>query len=203
MTNNFEVENVIPTPEEPQTPPVQPVQLPNENVLAGIVGAFLFSLAGGIIWFLLYQVGILAAFSGLIGVVCAIKGYAIFGKRESTKGIIISTVIAFIVLVLAWYLCLSYDVYDAYQLWYEEGHVDFTLTFFESVRAVPYFFEDKEILIPYLKDLGIGLLFAALGVVYYLSRREKKMKKQAAEAALAEEKTKESAEEAKTDTNAE
>jgi hypothetical protein len=76
----------------------------------------LFSLAGGIIWFVLYQVGILAAISGLIGVVCAIKGYAIFGKRESTKGIIISTVIAFIVLVLAWYLCLSYDVYDAYQL---------------------------------------------------------------------------------------
>ena len=41
MTDNFEVENVIPTPEEPQTPPAEPVQLPNENVLAGIVGAFL------------------------------------------------------------------------------------------------------------------------------------------------------------------
>ena len=168
MTDNFEVENVVPTPEEPQTPPVQPVLPPNENVLAGIVGAFLFSLAGGIIWFLLYQVGILAAFSGLIGVVCAIKGYAIFGKRESTKGIIISTVIAFIVLVLAWYLCLSYDVYDAYQLWYEEGHVDFTLTFFESVANAHLFLEEPEIASAYFKDLGLGLLFCVIGAFSYV-----------------------------------
>ena len=41
-----------------------------ENVLAGAVGAFLFSLVGGILWFLLYQIGFLAAVSGLIGVVC-------------------------------------------------------------------------------------------------------------------------------------
>ena len=163
MTDNFEVENVVPTPEAPQTPPVQPVLPKEENVVAGIVGAFLFSLAGGIIWFLLYQVGILAAFSGIIGVVCAIKGYAIFGKRESTKGIIISTVIAFIVLVLAWYLCLSYDVYDAYQLWYEEGHVDFTLTFFESVANAHLFLEEPEIASAYFKDLGLGVLFAFMG----------------------------------------
>lgn len=128
----------------------------------------MFSLAGGIIWFLLYQVGILAAFSGIIGVVCAIKGYAIFGKRESTKGIIISTVIAFIVLVLAWYLCLSYDVYDAYQLWYEEGHVDFTLTFFESVANAHLFLEEPEIASAYFKDLGLGLLFCVIGAFSYV-----------------------------------
>ena len=128
----------------------------------------MFSLAGGIIWFLLYQVGILAAISGLIGVVCAIKGYAIFGKRESTKGIIISTVIAFIVLVLAWYLCLSYDVYDAYQLWYEEGEIDFTLTFFESVANAHLFLEEPEIASAYFKDLGLGLLFCVIGAFSYV-----------------------------------
>ena len=104
----------------------------------------------------------------LIGVVCAIKGYTIFGKRESTKGIIISTVIAFIVLVLAWYLCLSYDVYDAYQLWYEEGHVDFTLTFFESVANAHLFLEEPEIASAYFKDLGLGLLFCVIGAFGYV-----------------------------------
>ena len=49
-----------------------------ENVLSGIVGAFLFSLIGGILWFVLYQIGYLAAISGLVGVICAVKGYTFF-----------------------------------------------------------------------------------------------------------------------------
>ena len=56
-----------------------------ENVLAGIIGAFLFSLVGGILWFVLYQIGYVASISGLVGVVCAVKGYTFFAKakRES------------------------------------------------------------------------------------------------------------------------
>ena len=57
------------------------------------------------------------------------------------------------------------------------------MNFFESARAVPLFFEESEILVAYLKDLGFGLLFAALGVISYLSSREKRMKRLAAEAA--------------------
>jgi hypothetical protein len=75
--------------QENTTPPVQPIEQKQENVVAGIFGALLFSLAGGIIWFLLYQIGYLAAISGIVGVICAIKGYGIFGKRESVKGVII------------------------------------------------------------------------------------------------------------------
>ncbi|MBO5914066.1 MAG: hypothetical protein J6Q72_01845, partial [Clostridia bacterium] len=133
MNENFEPEFTDNNPDATQAPPVQPIAPKEENVLAGIVGALLFSLAGGIVWFLLYQIGFLAAISGIIGVVCAIKGYAIFGKRESVKGVIISTVLAFLVIVAAWYLCLSYDVYKAYQDWFANGEVDFTLTFAESV----------------------------------------------------------------------
>ena len=157
-----------------------------ENILAGVVGAFLFSLVGGILWFVLYQVGYLAAISGLIGVVCAVKGYTFFAKTkdESVRCVIISIITTVIVLAISWYLCVAFDIYNVYQEWFAAGEVDFTYTFFESVQVVPYFFEDSEILIAYLKDLGLGLLFAGLGVVYYLSIREKRMKKQAAEAAL-------------------
>ncbi|MCI5512677.1 MAG: hypothetical protein MR471_00975 [Clostridia bacterium] len=42
---------------------------PQENVFAGAVGAFLFALAGGIVWFILYLLGFLAAISGIVGVV--------------------------------------------------------------------------------------------------------------------------------------
>ena len=168
MNENFEPEFTENNPESTQTPPVQPIAPKEENILAGIVGAFLFSLAGGIIWFVLYQIGFLAAISGIIGVVCAIKGYAIFGKRESTRGVIISTVIAFLVIVLAWYFCLSYDIYLAYQDWYASGEVDFTLTFFESVANAHLFLADSEIAIAYLKDLGIGLLFCVGGAFGYV-----------------------------------
>ena len=159
------------------TPPVQRIEQKEENVLAGIVGAFLFSLAGGIIWFLLYQIGFLAAISGVIGVVCAIKGYAVFGKRESTKGIIISTVIAFTVIVIAWYFCLAYDVYLAYQEWYANGEIDFTLTFFESVSSAYFFLAEVDVAIAYLKDLGIGMLFCAMGAFGYVKAAIGKAKK--------------------------
>ena len=169
MNENFEPEFTDNNPDATQAPPVQPIAPKEENVLAGIVGALLFSLAGGIVWFLLYQIGFLAAISGIIGVVCAIKGYTIFGKRESVKGVIISTVLAFLVIVAAWYLCLSYDVYNAYQDWFANGEVDFTLTFAESVRAGYLFLvEDTEIAIAYLKDLGIGLIFCVVGAFGYV-----------------------------------
>ena len=159
-----------------------------ENTLSGVIGAFLFSLVGGVLWFVLYQIGYLAAISGLVGVICAVKGYTFFAKtkNEDKKCLIISTAMTALVLIIAWYFCVGYDIYLAYQDWFAAGEVDFTLTFFESVASVPYFFEDSEILIAYIKDLGLGLLFAVLGVVYYLSLREKRMKREAEAARLAQ-----------------
>ena len=134
-----------------------------ENIVAGIIGAFLFALAGGLLWFLLYQVGFLAGISGIVAVVCAIKGYAVFAKKESLKGIIISVFVSVIVILIAWYICLSMDVYQAYQEWYNAGEVDFTLTFAESVRCAYIFLADGEILGSYLLDLGIGLALCGFG----------------------------------------
>ena len=152
-----------------------------------MVGAFLFSLVGGILWFVLYQVGFIASISGFVAVICAVKGYTFFAKAkdESTSCIVLSSIIAALVLIISWYICASYDLYKAYQEWFAAGEVDFTLTFFESVRALPYFFEDSEILIPYLKDLGLGLLFAVGGAFSYVSGlRKKQIMKAAAEGEL-------------------
>ena len=147
-----------------------------ENVVAGMVGAFLFALAGGVIWFVLYLMGFLAGISGLIGVICAVKGYSIFAKRESTKGVVISVIMALIVIVIAWYLCLGYDVYQAHLGWYEEGLIDYTLTFFEGVQAGGYYLSDPEIGPLYIKDLGIGLLFCIIGGGSYVVNKIKSVR---------------------------
>ena len=149
-----------------------------ENVLAGVIGALLFSLVGGALWFVLYQVGFLAGISGLVGVVCAIKGYTIFSKGESLKGVVIAIVCAVVMMILAWYLCLSMDVYYAYQEWYEAGEVDYTLTFFESVRGAYLFLTDSEILIPYLKDLGFGLVLCVVGAYRFVADAVRKVKQE-------------------------
>ncbi|MBQ7445610.1 MAG: hypothetical protein IJS71_06715 [Clostridia bacterium] len=147
-----------------------------ERVAAGIAGAFLFSLAGGVAFFVLYQVGIIASMSGFLGVILAIKGYKLFAKKESVKGIVISSVIAFLVLLAAWYICISKDVYDAYQLWHQEGEIDFTLTFFQSMAAVPEFMKIGEVASGWLRDLALGLLFALMGSGYTVFTMIKRVK---------------------------
>ena len=131
--------------------------------MAGIVGAFLFSLVGGVLWYVLYQIGFMAGISGFVGVVCAMKGYAFFAKKESRKGVIISVLMSIFVMVIAWYLCLSTDVYKAYQEWYENGEIDFTVSFIEAVRGAYIFLSEPEIAPSYFGDLAIGLLLCVVG----------------------------------------
>ena len=150
----------------------------NENVLAGIVGALLFSLAGGILWFILYQIGFLAGISGIVGVICAIKGYTFFTKKESLKGIIISIIIAAIVMIIAWYMCLSMDVYNAYQDWYANGEVDYTVNFFEAIRSAYLFLSEADIALAYFKDLGIGLILCVIGSFSFVTNAVRRVKQE-------------------------
>ena len=146
-----------------------------ENRLAGTVGALLFSLAGGVVYFLLYQVGYIAAISGLIGVICAFKGYEVFAKKLSKFGCIISVVMALLVIILAWYCCLAKDVYIA------DGEIDFTLTFAESLRNAYRFLSEPEISKSYVTDLIIGIFLCALGAVRPIINIVKGNKNKAAE----------------------
>ena len=41
-----------------------PTEQPEENKIAGTLGAFLFALAGGLAYFALWQLGFIAAISG-------------------------------------------------------------------------------------------------------------------------------------------
>ena len=159
----------------------QNLNKPKENMLAGIVGAFLFSLAGGILWFLLDRVHFIAGISGIVGVIAANRGYSFFAKGSSKKGIVVSTVIAALVLVLAWYLCFSLDLLDAYKGWFENGEVDYVPTYFECVAHAFLYLEDPEIAFDYIKTLLIGLALAGVATVPTLKQlmAEEKLSREA------------------------
>jgi len=156
-----------------------------ENVLLGVLGAFLFALAGGALWFVLYLVGFIAALSGLVGVICAIKGYSLFAKKESVKGIVIAVVMTLLVIVIAWYFCLSYDAYIAHQQWFEEGEIDYTITFLDALLGSHIYLSDPDIGPGYWGDLALGLLFCVIGGGSYVVNKIRNAKAAAAYRAVA------------------
>ena len=64
-----------------------------ENVIGGIVGAFLGSIIGLIVIVLVGQLGYVAVLSGIVMGVCTVKGYALLGGKLSKKGAVLSFII--------------------------------------------------------------------------------------------------------------
>ena len=75
---------------EQQVDHYNPAELTNEkkeNISLGIIGALLFSLAGGLVFFLLDQLGYIASISGFVAIWAAFFGYGLFsGNKNSIKG---------------------------------------------------------------------------------------------------------------------
>ena len=140
-----------------------------ERVVPGILGAFLFSLAGGVIWFVLWQIGVIAGLSGAIGVICAIKGYSVFAKKESVKGIVIASVLALAVIVFAWYLCIGYDYYlDASSAGLNVSVLDCLFSGMDYLELADLV-GMPEVRSSYLSNLAVGIIFTLLaggGYVY-------------------------------------
>ena len=134
-----------------------------ENVVAGILGAFLFALGGGVVYLLLAQIGLIAGISGFLAVFLAIKGYSLFAKGLSKRGLIIAVVIAFLVLILAWYVSLAIEVYKYVSELYKAGDLAEKPKFFECVMMTPMFFEDEEFKRGAIENLVLGLVFAVAG----------------------------------------
>jgi len=149
---------------EVQTQTISPKER-TENVFAGVVGAFLFALAGGAVWYLFYQVGFLAGISGIIGIAAAVRGYTLFAGRKSIRGIAVAIGMTVLVLVAAQYFCLTTDVYQAHLHFHETGGIDYRLTYGEALAFSYTYLYDAEIAIDYLKDLAVGLLICAAASV--------------------------------------
>ena len=135
----------------------------SDNVAAGIVGAFLLSLIGVAVYFGVYQLGFIAGICGFIIFILANFGYGLFcgNKQSDSKArIIISIVISIIMIALAEYICVAFEVFMAFK---EEG---MPITFIQALRAVPMLLHESEILGEVLKDL---LIAYGLGIVATIS----------------------------------
>ena len=154
-----------------------------EKVVPGILGAFLFSLSAAVVWFLLWQVGYVAGLSGVVGVICAIKGYEIFAKKSSVKGVVIASVCTVVSIVIGWYICICYDYYltvEELAAMYPDYFEALPLTefvfsgfeFFEFCEA----FEIPGVVSEYVSDLAFGLVFTVIGAVGYIVAAAKNAK---------------------------
>ncbi|MCH5278596.1 MAG: hypothetical protein J1E60_02275 [Christensenellaceae bacterium] len=145
-----------------------------ENTLAGIVGAFLFSIGGGLIAFVLSLVGFVAAISGLVTIVLAVFGYDLFSGAKkkgitSKKAIIIGIIITIVMLFLA--ECCSW-AYELQKVLTEEGMT--RITFFDCLRILPEVFKETEALSSFLLSLILSYVFAAIGCFSYVKQRIKR-----------------------------
>ena len=145
----------------------------NGNIIAGAVGAFLFSIIGGLLYFLIYQAGIIAGVCGLVIFVLANFGYNLFAKsgKNSVAGLIVSIIMLILMTFIAEYVCVSFEIYQAFK---EEG-----VTFFECVRATPDFLEAPEIKSAFIKDFAFALIFglaASVGSIANIIKARKNSK---------------------------
>lgn len=149
---DMETNNIYASQEE--LPQVQK----RENALAGIVGAFLFSLIGGVLYFVVYELGFIAGICALVMFILSNLGYGLFsGKKNTKKGVIIATVMTFIVTIIAEAFCVSFDIFTAFKSEYE-------ITIFDAMRSLPEFLTELELKGAVVKDLLFAIVFGALAI---------------------------------------
>ena len=146
---------VVPTLNAP-TAPTPPVDNGHGNILAGIIGALLFSLAGAVLYFVVYQMGFIAGICGLVMFVLADFGYGLFAQTKNKTSLVrlaVSFLSMAVMIFAAEYLCLSYEIFSVF-----EG----SIAFFEAVQLTPDFLSDPEISGAVIEDLifayGFGIL---------------------------------------------
>ena len=138
-----------------------------ERVGRGIIGALLFSLAGGIVYYVLWSINIIAAISGIICVICALKGYEIFAGTRTKRGIFIAVAVSAVMLVLAWYFCFCADMQAYWEAAYEAGEIDFSPSIGFCLR---YGYLDIPANPGYLWSLLLSLAMSGVGCWGYVTR---------------------------------
>jgi len=144
----------------------------NGNILAGVVGAFLFSLIGGLLYFVIYQIGVIAGICGLAIFVLANFGYNLFakGNKNTIVSLVVSIIMMIVMIFLAEYVSLSFEIFQTFK---DEG-----ITIFDAIRATPEFLAEPEIGNAVAGDLAFAYIFGFIAsisnIVNIVKARKKK-----------------------------
>lgn len=125
------------------------------NVITGIIGAFIGSLVGVAVWVFIYNLGYIAAISGLIMTICVLTCYDKLSGKLDRKGVIISFIIVIVMIYMANRICYATEIYKAYK--------DYGYTPLDSFKAVSDLLTDSEIRRSFYFDLALGYVFGILG----------------------------------------
>lgn len=132
----------------------------NNNIVGGIVGAFLGSLIGVAVWLVISHLGYIASIAGLAIAVCCIKGFKMFGGKLNVSGMVITSIITIIMVYVSNHLALGLAIYTEYKSLYN-------ISFFDSLKAVPEFLTETTIKMTFIKDLVIGYILTLAGSASY------------------------------------
>lgn len=144
----------------------------NGNILAGVVGAVLFSLIGGLLYFVIYQIGVIAGICGLAIFVLANFGYNLFakGNKNTIVSLVVSIIMMIVTIFLAEYVSLSFEIFQTFK---DQG-----INIFDAIRATPEFLAEPEIGEAVAGDLAFAYIFGFLAsisnIVNIVKARKKK-----------------------------
>ena len=155
-----------PQPVRTSTPPAQPapaVGSTTENVGKGFLGAFLFAMGGAVIQAVLINIGVVAAFAGIITYLLAMYGYQKFsgiGSAASTKSLWLCIPISLFMMVMG--TAFGYAYYCA-GVW--------GVSMSEAAHLIQ---QSPEIIDAMGEDIGKSLMLWGAAVVVSLIRGKKK-----------------------------
>lgn len=137
------------------------------NTVAGILGATIGALLGGILMVLILQTGYIAGIAGLIMIMLSIKGYQLLGGKIDKVGIIVSLVVCFVTIFIAEHVGICVTMYS--ELKKIAPTMKFTdMNYIELLTAA---WEDSEISLAIVHDLVLSYILS-IGCGYYYIKQE-------------------------------
>ncbi len=147
-------------------------QADNGTYVSGAMGALIGALIGAVVWALVLRAGYVASLVGLLIAFLADKGYDLLKGRQG-KGKIVALVVSVIVgviggTILAEFMEITDTLNQGY--YFPGAPSDNVLDIFLHLMA-----EEAEYASSVYANCGQGLLFAALGVVFFIMQAAKKV----------------------------
>ena len=130
----------------------------HENVALGTVGALIGALVGGASILLFSKLGYIASLSGVLIAFATLGGYKLLAKGMGKAGLVICIVLMLITPFLANALDLVLTLHEELRM--------YGMTMGDTASfLVELIGSDQEVLMAYLKDLGMLYLFVVIGAV--------------------------------------
>lgn len=136
-----------------------PVEEKRIHMFRGILGAFLFSLAGVAVYIILYMLGYVAWISAAVMLIAAEFGYRKLSGSigKTTVGVIIAAIVTIIMILVAEYICVGIDLFM---------YADAGLSLPESFLVVPVALQDSEFMGYVLEDLAFMYIVGAVIFIF-------------------------------------